>query len=364
MIFAVTYIIINIYVLSIKGYPHVISHRGASGYVPEHSTAAYQLAIDLLGDYIEPDLCLSKDGIFVAMHDILLDDTTNVASISEFQDRISTKIVDGKNMTGYFVSDFLYSELEILRLNQRLTGRTSIYNGLFQIPSLDVIFDLIATSFNSTGRLTGMYTELKHPSFFHSLGFDMEDMFLSKLTEYGFDISGPTVPNNLTQVLPIIIQCFEKDTLVYLSTKTNIPLVQLLETQLSSYWSSANMKEISLYAQAIGPTKSDFGDISYEKAMKQINIIRNYNLYIHPWTFRADSGILLKFHGNFYLEQMYFLCCLGMDGLFTEFPDRTRETINIIKNTSTTSMTTTTTSSNSNQVIYSNMQCDMPCSMY
>jgi glycerophosphoryl diester phosphodiesterase len=93
----------------------------------------------LLTDYIEPDLCLSKDGVFVAMHDLLLDDTTNVASYPEFADRRTTKVVEGSAMTGFFVDDFSYAELQKLRLKQRLEGRSTLFDGLFTIPSLSEI---------------------------------------------------------------------------------------------------------------------------------------------------------------------------------------------------------------------------------
>jgi len=87
-----------------EAYPQILAHRGACGYVPEHSLAAYQLAMDMMTDYIEPDLCLSKDGVFVALHDLLLDDVTNVASIDKFQNRKKTLVVENETMTGYFVS--------------------------------------------------------------------------------------------------------------------------------------------------------------------------------------------------------------------------------------------------------------------
>jgi glycerophosphoryl diester phosphodiesterase len=143
-------------IVKVSCYPHIIAHRGASGYLPEHSIPAYELAINLLTNYIEPDLCLTKDGIFIAMHDLLLDDTTNVADISIYKNRISTKIIDGKNLTGYYVSDFLYSELQILRLKQRLNGRSILYDGLFQIPSLEMIIQLVQKYYYQTKKLIGI----------------------------------------------------------------------------------------------------------------------------------------------------------------------------------------------------------------
>ena len=142
-------------IVQVSCYPHIIAHRGASGYIPEHSIPAYELAMNLLTNYIEPDLCLTKDGIFIAMHDLLLDDTTNVNEILIYKNRISTKIIDGKNLTGYYVSDFLYSELQILRLKQRLNGRSILYDGLFQIPSLEMIIQLVQNNYYHTKKLVG-----------------------------------------------------------------------------------------------------------------------------------------------------------------------------------------------------------------
>ena len=267
--------------------------------------------MDLETDYIEPDLCLSQDGIFVALHDLFLDDTTNVASLSQFNDKKTTKVVDGKNMTGYFVSDFVYSELQELRLNQRLSYRTTLYNGLFQIPSLDSVMSLVQSHYYNTSRTIGIYVELKHPSFFHSLGFNMENMLLQSLVKGGYEVNGDNVPTNLTQVLPVVIQCFESDSLKYLKEKTNIPLIQLLEVQKSDFFSNDNINTISTYSNGIGPAKENFGNIPYELALNYVNLIHSFGLVIHPYTFRADSGIGNKFNNNFEFEEMFYYCCLG-----------------------------------------------------
>lgn len=294
-----------------EAYPHVIAHRGASGYVPEHSLEAYQLAIDLLADYIEPDLCLSKDGIFVALHDVLLDDTTNVASLPQFEGRDSTKIVDGEPKTGYFVSDFTFAELQEMRLKQRMQGRSTLYDGLFQIPSFTSIMSLAHQSYNSTGRVVGIYVELKNPRFFHSLGFQMEDMLLSALAEGGYSVQGDQVERNLSQVVPVVIQCFNPPSLQYIHSKSSLPLVQLTEAQDSTYWTEEAVKTIASYAQAVGPDKSFLGSLSWSAGQDLVALIHSAGLLIHPYTFRADSGVLTKFDGDFEKEEMYFYCCLG-----------------------------------------------------
>jgi len=309
-------------------YPQVISHRGASGYVPEHSIPAYQLAIDLGTDYIEPDLCLSKDGIFVAMHDLMLDDTTNVADLPEFNDKKTTKIVDGSPMTGYFVSDFTLAELLTLRLKQRLAGRTTVYDGIYQIPTVDDIYKLLQQQYAKSNRTVGMYAELKHPGYHNSIGFKMEDMLLESLkTSGGYKVSyTEDVPKDLKQVLPVVIQCFEATSLQYLHTKTSIPLVQLLEATTKSYWTTKKLEEISSYAQAVGPDKTFFETTTFVESKKVVDMIHTAELSIHPWTFRADYGVSKKFE-SFADEEMYFYCCLGVDALFSEFPDQSRETV-------------------------------------
>lgn len=332
MMFIIVLMIILNKVLSIPErveYPQIIAHRGASGYVPEHSLQAYQLAIDMLTDYIEPDLCLSKDGIFVALHDLLLDDVTNVNDIDKFKDRKTTKIVDGQEMTGYFVSDFLYNELLELRLNQRLSYRTTLYNGKFQMPSLNEIINLVHNSYNNTNRLVGLYIELKHPNYFKDLGYNMADMLLKELEVNGFEIKGHF---NITNIIPCIIQCFDAKTLIYLNDKTDIPLIQLLNPPQSNstidyYWSDEKLIAISNYADGIGPEKTYFISQSIIKAKDAIMRAHNYGLFIHPWTFREDNGIGNIFDNNFQKELDYYYCCLGMDALFSEFPDMNREVI-------------------------------------
>jgi len=314
-------------------FPQIISHRGASGYVPEHTMAAYQLAIDLKTDYIEPDLCLSKDGVFVALHDVLLDDVTNVATFPQFADRVSTKDVDGVNTTGYFVSDFLYSELQELGLLQRLPERTALYNGLFQIPAFTSIMALAQSYYNSTGRLVGIYPELKHPSFFKSLGFNMEDMLLTALQGGGYEVYGDSVPSDLSKVVPVVIQCFDATSLQYLKTKTTLPLMYLVQPPVApSFWSKESIANVATYATAIGPEKNLFGDLPYHAAINLVNMIHDTNLRIHGWTFRADQDILPRFQNNFSNELQYFYCCLGFDALFSEFPDRSREAIDLMSN--------------------------------
>jgi glycerophosphoryl diester phosphodiesterase len=285
-------------------------------------------------DYIEPDLCLSKDGVFVVMHDLLLDETTNVADFAEFKSKYTTKVVDGKNMTGYFINDFLLAELKLLRLNQRLAFRSNLYDGLFELPTFDEVMSLAQSSFNETARMVGIYPELKHPSFFRSLGFPMEDMLLESLQKGGYATTGASAFHDLKNVVPVVIQCFETASLQYLSTRTQLPLVLLVDLPSTteaalSYLNITTLTEISGYAQGVGPNKNSFGPTNILQAKEIVSNAHALGLFLHPWTFRADSGIISSFNNDFEDEEYYFLSCLGMDGVFSEFPDRTRETIDL-----------------------------------
>jgi len=317
-------------------FPQILAHRGASGYVPEHSLNAYELAMNLGTDYIEPDLCLTKDGVFVALHDLLLDDTTNVAELPQFASYKSTKVVDGQELTGFFVSDFTFAETQQLRLRQRLAFRTQLYNGYFTLPSLAQIIELALANYNSTQRLVGLYIELKHPSFYRdNMGFKMPDLLLRQLAAAGFQV-GPDAPSNIRHdVVPLIIQCFEADTLRQLAAaNSGIPRVQLLEAptpeQLAagSYWSADALQQIAAYAQAVGPEKSYFSALPLAQGQAAVQAAVHAGLLMHPWTFRAEAQYVgPKFSGSFADEQAYFFCCLGVAGVFSEFPDLTRQAV-------------------------------------
>ena len=314
-------------------FPQVLAHRGASGYIPEHSLGAYETAMNLQTDYIEPDLCLTKDGVFVALHDLLLDDTTNVAELPQFATYKSTKLVEGKSMTGWFVSDFTYSETQELRLRQRLPFRTQVYNDFFTLPTLDQIISLAHDNFNSTNRLVGLYIELKHPAYYTGLGFNMPELLLRQLEAAGFQV-GADAPKDLHQVLPLVIQCFDADTLRYLaSLDSAIPRVQLLDPptpeQLAdgTYWSAESLKQIATYAQAVGPEKTFFSAPPLAEGQAAVKAAEQAGLLMHPWTFRAEPQYIGKKFSTFAEEQTYFYCCLGVAALFTEFPDQTRQVL-------------------------------------
>ena len=153
--------------------PLIIAHRGASGLRPEHTLAAYELAIDQGADFIEPDLVPTKDDILVARHENEIGGTTDVAAHPEFADRRVTKSIDGQAVTGWFTEDFTLAELKTLRARERLPQlrpANTAYDGRFTIPTLTEIVALAQRRSAKTGRTIGIYPETKHPTYFAAIG--------------------------------------------------------------------------------------------------------------------------------------------------------------------------------------------------
>ena len=200
--------------------PLVIGHRGASGSRPEHTLEAYRLAIEKGADFIEPDLVITADGVLIARHEPLLDDTTNVAEVFA-SERQSTKFLDGVETTGYFAEDFTLEEIKQLRAVQPRDFRDQSFNGQFEIPTFQEVIELVQ-KMEESGFEVGIYPETKHPTFFDQQGLSLEEPLIQTLQNTSF-----TDPDR------IFIQSFEFANLIDLQKQLNaqslgdIPLVQL-----------------------------------------------------------------------------------------------------------------------------------------
>ena len=169
--------------------PIIIGHRGASGYVPEHTLASYFLAIQQGADFVEPDLVSTRDGVLVARHENEIGGTTDVAAHPEFADRRTTKVIDGVGIEGWFTEDFTLVELKTLRARERIADlrpANARFDGQFEIPTLDEILDLVhgadvvrahsaRARHEPPPRRIGIYPETKHPSYFSGIGLALED---------------------------------------------------------------------------------------------------------------------------------------------------------------------------------------------
>ena len=241
----------------------VIAHRGASALRPEHTLAAYALAIDDGADFVEPDLVSTKDGVLVARHENEIGATTDVSKHPEFLVRKTRKDIDGGSIEGWFTEDFTLAELKTLRARERLPKlRGTHYDGDFEIPTLVEIIDLVAAKSARAGRPIGLIPEIKHSGYFRQHGLPIEDRLLEDLAAHAY-----------TRQAPIIIQSFEATSLRYLRSRLgrdrrNISLLQLLgapkgrpaDQRMSANGSTyadmmtpEGLRQIAGYAQSIGP---------------------------------------------------------------------------------------------------------------
>lgn len=319
--------------------PIVIAHRGASGYLPEHTLAAYAVAIWQGADYIEPDLVLTRDGELIARHDNQLDLTTDVASRPEFADRRTTKDIDGQRLAGWFSEDFTLAEIKRLRAIERLPALRPAnrrFDGQFEIPTLREILALVRAQEAAVGRRIGLYPETKHPSYFAEQGFDMETTLLELLTEYGYQ----------DQDDPVFIQSFEVSNLRRLRTLTSLPLVQLIADAGRPYdiarangarsydemISPAGLADIARYAAAVGPNKERIAAVNAHGAGTGpdpwVTQAHDAGLAVHAYTFRAENAFLPPAlrrgsepttWGDVAAEIGAYLAA-GVDGVFADHP--------------------------------------------
>jgi len=288
----------------------VIAHRGASGYLPEHTMEAKAMAFAMNPHFIEQDLVLSKDDIPIVIHDIYLDDVTNVAI--KFPDR---KRTDNR----FYVIDFTFEELQTLQVTERFnpeTGEQFYKNrfpknkGNFKLHSLQQEIELIQGLNTSTGKNIGIYPEIKEPAFHQKEGKNLTEIVLQILTDYGYK----TKKDNC------ILQCFDTKELKRIRTelKSELFLVQLMEFSEEAN----NLDHFATYADGIGPWYKQILDKKVDEKWTFTSLVSDahkLNLKVHPYTFRADQ--LDEFSSFEEMMQVLFFEA-NIDGAFTDFPDK------------------------------------------
>ncbi|MEQ1725973.1 MAG: glycerophosphodiester phosphodiesterase [Sphingopyxis sp.] len=315
--------------------PIIIAHRGASGERPEHTLAAYALAIAQGADYIEPDLVLTKDGVLVARHENAISGTTDVADHPEFADRRVTKTIDGAEVTDWFTEDFTLAELRTLRARERLPqlrAANTAFDGQFMIPTFEEILELVRKADSRRMSPLGIYPETKHPGYFTSIGLPHEGVLLSLLARYGYTHADD----------PVFIQSFEVGNLVALNARTELRLIQLVEPDgppadrpdqpYAAMMTAGGLAAIATYADGIGPSKdmviARTADGALGASTGLVARAHTAGLAVHPWTFRAENyflpanlraGAEPQVHGDLTAEIRAFVA-EGVDGLFSDFP--------------------------------------------
>ena len=370
--------------------PEVIAHRGASGSRPEHTLsemgpAAYNLGVDQEADFIEPDLVPTQDGVLIARHEnalasvetdedgepvrdengdfVIKEATTNVAELPFFSDRLTTKEIDGKEITGWFSEDFTLSEIKILRAKERIPEirpQNTFYDNLYEIPTLSEIIEYVEAEEEATGKQINIYPETKHPTYFEGIDLDTSEILIDTL-----------VANDFTDPERVIIQSFEINNLKRLDEKimpeagVDIPLVQLIESSGAPYdqvvegsgityddmVTPEGLEDIAEYAVGIGPSKTrviplntvdedgdgEADDINGDGQISDadrfagepttlIDDAHNQGLTVDPFTFRSDDFYLPASYENPQEEYEAFFR-LGTDGYFSDFPEQARTAV-------------------------------------
>ncbi|WP_156721542.1 glycerophosphodiester phosphodiesterase [Streptomyces apocyni] len=321
--------------------PAVVAHRGASGYRPEHTFGAYDLALDMGAHVIEQDLVPTKDGHLVCRHENAITDTTDVADHPEFADRKVTKTVDGVELTGWFTEDFTLAELKTLRAVERIPGirqRNTLYDGRWTVPSFEEVLRWADEQGRRRGHKVWLHVETKHPSYFRGIGLGLEERLARLLRRYG----------RHGKHSPTFLQSFEPSSMQRMARLVHTPRVVLLWTPDDRPWdfveagdprtvadlvTPEGLKWIASFAQGIGPLvdliipKNADGSLGSPTTL--VPDAHAKNLVLHPYTLRNENRFLPTefrrgtdpnaYGDAFGALKRYFET--GIDGIFTDNPD-------------------------------------------
>jgi glycerophosphoryl diester phosphodiesterase len=343
--------------------PLVIGHRGACGYLPEHTLASYKKAIEMGADFVEPDLVVTKDGVLVARHEPNITATTDVETRPEFVSRKTTRKVDGIDETGWFVTDFTLAELKTLRAKQTMSDRDQSFNGKFEIPTFREILDLVKAEKASSGKTVGVYPETKHPTYHIQAGLPIEPKLVAILNEYGLNKKESAVViqsfevNNLKELRKLIpvrlVQLIDGDDVdsagkVVLAAPSERPYDFVVKNDARTFadmLTPAGLKDIKTYADGIGPWKPYLASAAHvmggdgkpkdlnndgkiddrdRVALPATSVIKDAHaagLFVHAFTFRNEAKRLFSDYAGDPKAEYEKFYALGVDGLFSDFPD-------------------------------------------
>jgi glycerophosphoryl diester phosphodiesterase len=317
----------------------VIGHRGASGYRPEHTRAAYELAFALGADAVEPDIVATKDGVLVLRHENEISGTTDVADHPEFADRSATKRIDGVSLTGWFTEDFTWAELSTLRAVERLPQlrqHSSSFDGMQPILRLRDLLDLLDEVRDRTGRAIQLVAEIKHPTYFASIGLPLDELIAAELERWNS-------PDRL------IVECFEQGVLTQLQERgVEARYVYLLESrgsapdQVARFGRRALPYSAQLTASGLARLAHEVDGVSVDKATlldagkdgtvrvtDLVSRAHDAGLSVFTWTLRPENRFLTPAHRTGTMPRDWgdwrrefgLILGTGIDGIFVDHPD-------------------------------------------
>lgn len=316
-------------------FPLVIGHRGAPGYRPEHSRSSYELALAMGVDAVEPDIVATKDGVLVVRHENEISATTDVAAHPEFADRKTTKRVEGQALTGWFTEDFTWDELATLRVTERIPAvraASATFDGGQPVLRLTDLLDLVREGSIEHGREIGVVLEVKHATYFASIGLDLVPMIIRDLRAAGW----------ADGELPLIIEAFESAVLAQLrAAGVAASYVYLIEAsgrpydQLVAHGKAAATFKATVTPHGLDGLVGKVDGISVNKRMllaKGNTIVTDAHargLKVFTWTARPENSFLAaefrsdggKAAFGDYESEWAVLADSGIDGVFVDHPD-------------------------------------------
>lgn len=326
-----------------RRHPLVIGHRGAPGYRPEHSRSAYDLALAMGVDAVEPDVVCTSDGVLVVRHENEISGTTDVADRPEFAGRRTTKTIDGKSLTGWFTEDFTWEEISTLRCRERVPAvrtTSASFDGQQRVLRLRDVLDLVREGSATHGREIGVVLEIKHATYFDALGFDFAGLIAAELREAGWD-SG---------ALPLTLESFEQTVLmqvrelgiqgtyVYLIEAAGRPadLVARLGKDAPTYRSQLSPAGLAKLAGEVDGISVDrrliLAPSKLGRAQGPTSLVADAHavgLRVYVWTCRPENNFLVgEFKGRGgagafgdYEAEWALIRDSGVDGVFVDHPD-------------------------------------------
>ncbi|GAB3800836.1 glycerophosphodiester phosphodiesterase [Humibacter antri] len=322
----------------------IIGHRGAPGYRPEHTRAAYELAFALGADAVEPDVVATKDGVLVLRHENEISTTTDVASRPDFEHLRTTKIVDGASLTGWFTEDFTWEQLSTLRCVERLPAvrqPSSTFDGSYSVMRLSDLFELVDRRSERIGRDLGLVVELKHATYFESLGLPLDELFAASVRE--------AVWND--RHARLVVESFERTVLakvrargvhgrsVYLVEADGAPYDAVARDGAAAQTYAQEIDEAGLYELAAATGDDAIDGISVDKtllldadrtdATDLVDRAHSAGLQIYVWTLRAENRFLdepfrrgeAPEHYGDWAGEFELIMSTGVDGVFADQPD-------------------------------------------